>query len=200
MPTGLPPVHAWGAYSVPLSTAIRVWKDGGRRDLDVLLAGRLAVSIAASLSAAERLRGWSSGPVLVVPAPSSRASQRLRGDIPLEGVARLVAAGGAPHRSRPLRVVPALVHTRRVDDQSGLGMLGRRANVDGAMTVKSLCHNVVRGRRCILVDDVMTTGSTMAEASRALREAGAADVLGATVAATRRRPVDHRTGGERGRV
>lgn len=197
VPPGLPPVHAWGAYSEPLSTAIRAWKDAGRRDLAVLLAARLAVAVGASLTAAELYRGWPRGPVLVVPAPSSRASARLRGDVPLQGVARLVAADRGACRNGPLRVVPALVHTRGVEDQSGLDTRGRRANVSGSMTVKSLWHSVVRGRRCVLVDDVMTTGSTLAEASRALRVAGAADVVGATVAATQRRPVGHRRGADR---
>ena len=43
----------------------------------------------------------------------------------------------------------------------------------------------IRGKRFLLIDDVLTTGSTLAECARVLREAGAADVLCLTLAMTR---------------
>ncbi len=49
----------------------------------------------------------------------------------------------------------------------------RRRNLRGAFVADP---NVVAGRRIILVDDVMTTGSTVREAARALRAAGASEV------------------------
>ena len=52
------------------------------------------------------------------------------------------------------------------------------------------------GRRVVLVDDVMTTGSTLAEAARVLRAAGASDIVAAVVATTRR----HGTSGPHGRL
>ena len=85
-----------------------------------------------------------------------------------------------------LRVAPVLRHVRRVEDQSGLGTVERRGNLAGALSVIPLWHSVIRGRRCLLVDDVVTTGATFAEAARALRAAGAGSVLGASLAATQR--------------
>ena len=57
----------------------------------------------------------------------------------------------------------------------------RRQNIDGAYTV--LSAERVIGRRFLLVDDVVTTGSTMAAAAEALRSAGAASVVCAALAA-----------------
>ena len=55
-------------------------------------------------------------------------------------------------------------------------------------------ERVVRGAVCLLVDDIVTTGSTLVEAGRVLRETGAAHVVAVTIAATRR--VHYRQGME----
>jgi predicted amidophosphoribosyltransferase len=111
---------------------------------------------------------------------------RERGDTPITGLCRAAVAGLAERPGPALRVAPALRHTRRVQDQAGLGTTERRGNLDGALSVIPLWQNVVRGRRCLLVDDVVTTGATLAEAARALRAAGSADVVAASLAATQR--------------
>ncbi len=83
-------------------------------------------------------------------------------------------------------MAPALRHVRRVEDQSGLGTVERRGNLAGALSVIPLWHSVIGGRRILLVDDVVTTGATFAEAARALRAAGSGSVVGASMAATQR--------------
>jgi predicted amidophosphoribosyltransferase len=80
-----------------------------------------------------------------------------------------------------------LEHHRAVVDQAGLGTASRAVNLSGAVRVSGRWRGVVRGRRCLVVDDVMTTGATLAECSRALREAGASAVVAATIGATERR-------------
>ena len=185
-PRGLPSVHAWGVYADPLRTAITEWKDGGRRDVDVVLAPLLRAAIEAAIGGS----GWPHGPVVIVPAPSSRRSARLRGDVPLVQLcARALDSlhdGSRAGVSGDVRIAPALAHTRAVADQSALGTRGRRLNLHRAIEVKRLWRNVIRDRRCIVVDDVVTTGATLAEAARALRAAGARDVVAATMAATQR--------------
>ncbi|WP_343992105.1 ComF family protein [Terrabacter terrae] len=181
-PDGMPPVHAWGVYADPLRAAVSAWKDAGRRDLLDVLSPLLAHSLDGVL----RGCSWQEGVVLVVPAPSSRSAVRQRGDTPMEGLCRAAVAAVAGPSLPALRLAPALRHRRRVEDQSGLGTAERRGNLSGALEVKSLWENVVRGRRCLLVDDVVTTGATLAEAARALRRAGASDVVGACMAATQR--------------
>ena len=68
--------------------------------------------------------------------------------------------------------------------QSGLEDAdARRANVLGAY--EAVHPERIAGKRFLLVDDICTTGSTLGEAARVLRQAGAADVLGLTLAVTR---------------
>ncbi|WP_354670887.1 phosphoribosyltransferase family protein [Actinomadura sp. DC4] len=97
-------------------------------------------------------------------------------------------------RSTGLRIascVPALRHRRRVADQSGLTATARMANLTGAMEA---CLDL-RGVCVILVDDVITTGATLAEAARALRAAGAEVPAAAVIAATERHGSTNDSGG-----
>ncbi len=78
-------------------------------------------------------------------------------------------------------MVPLLRQRRAVADQAGLRAPQRRANLSGALGVtaggrallrqRSSGQGSLHHRRVILVDDLLTTGSTLAEAARALREA-----------------------------
>jgi predicted amidophosphoribosyltransferase len=178
----MPPVHAWGVYADPLRAAVSAWKDVGRRDLEDVLVPLLAASIDGALAGV----GWHDGVVVVVPAPSSRRAVRERGDTPMAGLCGAAVAQLVGRPGPTMRVAPALSHVRRVEDQSGLGTTERRGNLAGALSVIPLWQNVVRSRRCLLVDDVVTTGATFAEGARALRAAGAGAVVGASMAATQR--------------
>ena len=71
--------------------------------------------------------------------------------------------------------------------QKGSGRRRRRTNVLHSMALPGYRLKDVAGRRCIIVDDVLTTGATIGEAHRALSSAGAV-VLGAVVVAATRSP------------
>ncbi|WP_225991356.1 ComF family protein [Actinomadura montaniterrae] len=90
---------------------------------------------------------------------------------------RRLRAGGVP-----VVAVGGLRQCRRVADQAGLGARARRDNLSGAL--EAVGRAALAGRRVVLVDDVITTGASLAEAARALRAAGADVVAAATVAAT----------------
>lgn len=181
--SGCPPVWACAEYTGSVRAALVAWKDEGRHDLARPLARALASAAAAALVAGPP------GPVLLVPAPSAPGAVRRRGEDVVAGLARrtacLLRQAGADARSARL-----LRQARRVHDQAGLGAQARAANVHGALALRRAAPPP--GTRCLLVDDVVTTGATLAEARRVLVAAGA-DVVGAAVVAATRRRVPRRT-------
>jgi ComF family protein len=74
----------------------------------------------------------------------------------------------------------SLARTRETASQTGLTRKQRRENVRGAFAVTKA--EKIRGRSILLVDDVMTTGTTVNECARVLLRAGAKEVFVATVA------------------
>lgn len=114
----------------------------------------------------------------LVPVPLHRSNLRERGVNQAELLCRLIAA------DTDIRVLHALVKTRKTRRQSSLAPHARSANVKGAYQV--VCD--VRGLRLMLVDDVRTSGSTARECAAMLIQAGAAEVrlLTAAVAPQRR--------------
>lgn len=80
--------------------------------------------------------------------------------------------------------VSTLEKIRDTDKQSTLGdAVKRRANISGAYIVPD--RELVEGKRILLIDDIVTTGSTLSECARMLLDSGAKDVICAAVAQTR---------------
>jgi ComF family protein len=75
-----------------------------------------------------------------------------------------------------------LLRRRATRSQVGLKAAERERNVGGAFTVPKNMGKAVGGKRVLLVDDVMTTGSTLDAAAKTLRKAGATDVDALTFA------------------
>ena len=112
--------------------------------------------------------------------PVSRRRLRRRG----YDQARLLAqAAGRIWETPPVQL---LRKRRNNPAQSGLqDAAARRANVLGVY--EAVDPGQIAGRRVLLIDDILTTGSTLAECCRVLRAAGAAEVVCATVAGSRPR-------------
>ncbi|MER7130502.1 ComF family protein [Streptosporangium saharense] len=180
-PPGLPECWSAADYTGAVRRALLAYKELGRTALAAPLAGALALAVA---EAAGRR------PVVLVPVPSSRLAGRRRGHDPVNRLADLAAAylraAGWPATAERL-----LLQRRRVADQAGLSSSQRAANLSGAFRVTAGRNGAVPrfwdgSGAVVLVDDIVTTGATLAEAARALRAAGIAVPLAATVAATRR--------------
>lgn len=87
------------------------------------------------------------------------------------------ALAGALARIWDVEVLPdALLRTRRTRAQERMTVEERRANMAGALAMNARRTGAIRGRPVLLVDDVMTSGATLGEASRVLYRAGASEV------------------------
>ena len=118
-------------------------------------------------------------PHLIVPVPLHLSRLRQR------GFNQAVLLGSAISHQLSLPMLPnALVRTRPTEPQIDLSAAQRRVNVKGAFTVSK--PDQVFGKRILLLDDVMTTGSTMDECAKELKKAGADVVISATIARTAR--------------
>ena len=112
----------------------------------------------------------------IVPVPLHWRRQTARGYNQAERLARPLAR----RLGRPL--VTPLRRTRATPPQTRLERARRRANLRRAFRCRR--PSAVRGRAILLVDDVTTTGATLAEAAAALRRAGASSVTALAAART----------------
>jgi ComF family protein len=120
---------------------------------------------------------WRAGPLpadLIVPVPLHAARWRERGYNQSTLLASQLATASG------LRLIEeALTRIRATAPQITLNAVEREANVRGAFEARA---DLVRGRRVLLVDDVCTTGATLAACSHALKPAGAISVWALTLA------------------
>jgi predicted amidophosphoribosyltransferase len=172
------------AYDGAVRQCLLAYKERGWAALRRPLAEALAAAISAAL--AETISAGPAAEVVVVAMPSRRQAIRDRGDDVVADLARTACARlrRLGYRSRP---APALRLNRQVRDSAGLGAQARLHNLSGAMAVRSRWVRALDGAQLVLVDDVVTTGATLAAAAAVLRAVGAMPLASATVAATQRR-------------
>ncbi|MEU9166053.1 ComF family protein [Streptomyces sp. NPDC048424] len=175
-PGGLPVVSAAAVYEGGVRALLLAHKERGA----LPLAGVLGEALAGAVLAGGPSGGPSGGPVragspaaevALVPVPSARRQVRARGHDPARRIA-LAAAGRLRRAGVPARVAPVLRLRRAVADQAGLGARQRLENLAGALTVCRDGARLTDGAGIVLVDDLITTGATLAEAARAVRAAG----------------------------
>ena len=156
-----------GSYAGALRSAVLAIKRPQRRGLaialgDLLIDARLAPLASCAVDA-------------VVPVPMHWSRRLWRGANSPETIAeRLTRNLGVPLAAH------LLARRRRTAPQASLPPTRRVRNVRGAF--RSGRHADLPGARLLLVDDIMTTGATVNEAARVLRQAGAAAVVVAVLA------------------
>jgi ComF family protein len=167
-PPALDACHAALAYGYPWSALVAQFKFGGQASW--------AVSFATLMRSAPWIEPALEEADLVLPMPLSRERLAERGF----NQALLLARALASRKSD----AGLLLRVRHTQAQSELDLKGRLHNVQGAFAVEPLRHADVRGRKVVLVDDVMTSGASLFTAAQALRLAGAARVTGLVLART----------------
>ena len=158
-----------GAYSGTWAALIRAYKFGRREELTSFLAGELARRIARS-EVFESIDA-----VVAVPTCWQHSLRR-----------RFYAAGAVARAAAAVCGLPlANVLQRRSGGphQVGLTLAVRRDNVRGRFRLARGCQ--VGGARVCVVDDVITSGATVAECARVLKRAGAAAIYVAVLARAR---------------
>lgn len=186
-PAGLPPVVAVGPYATVLRGTLLAYKEKGRHRLARPLGVLLAAAVARAAVDAGCRRGE---PLLVLPVPSTAAAVRQRhGDhmarLAAHAVRRLQAEGWQARVIQPLRVSP------RVDSAS-LDAAGRAAAAESSLRmrrgpIRRRARSTRIGGTLVVVDDIVTTGATLAAVSRRLREVDLQVAGAAVLAATRLR-------------
>ncbi|TDK23573.1 ComF family protein [Arthrobacter crusticola] len=188
------PVVAAGIYGGVVARALLAFKNAGHTDL----ARPLAAALGGALLAARA--GLPADPCLLVPVPTRGRSLRRRGYDPLglllDGLRRRGELPAGSRLARPVAhrhpgvrtgVRPALMpwfSSARRGGQKGLGRRGRQENVAGSMRIRRRYRGRLGGVQCLVVDDVLTTGATLAEVVRTLRAEGAAVACAVVLAAT----------------
>lgn len=222
-PDGQPPVYALGHYAGPVRAALLAYKERGHRELaepfgaaiaaglrsiEDGLAGRPGIplgspgaTITGTAPGLQRGRppdrpggpyppdkGW-----WLVPAPSRAAQARRRGG---DHVVRLAEAAAAElaRCGAAAAVAPALRLAAGVRDSVGLDAAARAANLAGRIRPRRSGLPPV-GTGVVLVDDVLTTGTTVTESIAALRLAGLRPLGVVVLAVTDRRAPSRKTGG-----
>lgn len=127
---------------------------------------------------------------VVVPVPLHIRKLRQRGFNQSELIARAAVKLMSPENRSQVNAA-VLERRRETQSQIGLSRHQRRENMRGAFGV--LKPEEIAGREVLLVDDVMTTGTTASECARVLLRAGASKVYVATVARTLKVETEHAT-------
>jgi len=173
-PLNLEIVRAVFAYSDDSRRLVLDFKHGGRTDALIQFGRWMARSGADALDGAD----------VIVPVPLHRRrlfSRRYN---------QSALLGQALARETGLRFDAGILkRSKATPTQGGRSARGRKRNVAGAFQIRSAAKTTIKGKRFVLVDDVMTTGATLEACARTLLRAGAEKVNAVTLSRVVR-PVD----------
>lgn len=153
-------------YSDKVKKAIHRYKFGGRANYAKTFGAIMADSIEKELAGRYDVITW---------VPISAARKRTRG---FDQAMLLAYTIALELQDVALETLRKIVHNEAQSNLSGAAL--RRKNVSGVYEVVDA--SLVHGKRVLIVDDILTTGSTLSECATALLSAGATEVVCAVLA------------------
>lgn len=173
-------------YEGAVRHAILSWKDHDYEACDDRFADSLVTLVEGRIPPR--------GVCCVVPVPSSDKSIRRRGRWHTRQLSRAMVSL-IRRRGREALLVPALCMRGNAGKSVEIGHGGQRvARANRRIHVRERRQTLLRGRTVVVVDDIVTTGATMARCANILRRSGAGDVICVALA----HAVDRRHEGDRG--
>lgn len=160
-------VRSLGRFDDHYKELIHRFKYGKKIPLGRRLSQRLGETINSGSSFSES--------DLLIPVPLHKSRYRERGFNQSEIIAEEISKTTGVSLLRE-----GLKRKKNTKDQTNLSPQQREQNVRGAFVVTQ--PGIINGKNIILVDDVITTGATMNECARMLKQAGAEKILGMTIA------------------
>jgi len=164
--SGIAPLYntlSTGKHEALLQASVQVLKYNGQQSIGEVFADRILATLATTM--------WTIDTVVPVPLHTSRFQER--GYNQAESISHHVATKGDF-----VHAPDALTRITQTRSQVGLSARERQHNVQGAFTGDA---TQLQGQQILLIDDVKTTGATLAACAQALLEAGATGVQAITV-------------------
>lgn len=166
-PLSLSRIRAWARFTYPLDKLVYAFKYNQQLGLRGFFSTRLSLVLSSDpvLASAD----------LIVPVPLHPFKKWRRGYNQSAVLAKTLS------RDSGIPFAESLSRVRITRTQTNLPAADRRDNVQGAFSLNPKNIPQILDRRILLLDDVITTGSTLDEASKVLLDAGAKDVMGLTI-------------------
>ncbi|MBI2023776.1 ComF family protein [Candidatus Giovannonibacteria bacterium] len=161
-------IYSWGIYeNETLRTALRRFKYHKTLSLAEIFSDMLIDSIGPGVISFQN--------TLIIPVPASKMRKRQRG----YNQAEILAEKFCQKTSLPY-APKILIKIKGTPSQTSLSREERLINVKDSFAIKN--PELIKNKKIILVDDILTTGATISECAKVLKNAGAEEVIGLVVA------------------
>lgn len=159
-----------GRYSDSLKQSLKRFKFGNRTSYYRVFGKLLALKVQNTIQLNQI--------DIIIAVPLHKSKQKERG----YNQAELIAGSAAKLLKIPLKT-NILVKTNESRSQSMLSKQERLSNVEGLFKV--INTQAIHKKNILIIDDIVTTGSTINQCSKALKQAGAGRVIAGVIATTR---------------